>query len=113
MEELTQQQISQKIWIMNNMDKIRANNKRYRENHPDRVRETYRKWWAKNKDKLAEKNREKSRQYYQEHKEEIFIKNKEYRKEYYEKNREEILRKNKERYWQKKAAMEIKSEKRN
>lgn len=110
MEELTQRQIATKIWYMNNADKIRANNKRYRENHPDRVRETWNNWWKKNKEKYAEKNRENFRRYYQEHKEEIYLRTKDYRKAYYEKNKEEILRKNKERYWRKKAAKELKSE---
>lgn len=110
MEELTQSQISKKIWQMNNMDKIKANNKRYRERHPDRVRETWNNWWRKNKEKFAEQNRENFRRYYHEHKEEINLRRKDYLKEYYEKNREEILRKSREKYWRKKAAKELKDE---
>jgi len=71
-------------YYKNNPDKQKG----YREKRKEQRKETYEKWYQKNKEDYLKKRKEEY--------------NKEKKREYYLKNKEEIDRKNMERYWKKK-----------
>ena len=122
-EDKTLKQIKRKIYFLENKEKIYAQNKKWRENNKDKMREIYRKKHYKDmkNPEFVEKKRERGRRYYQNHKEEnsircmeYYLNNKEKIKlranNYYQEHKEEILKKKKEYYMKKKLAKEIKSE---
>lgn len=77
-----------KEYKQNNKEKVRETERKYKQNNKEKVREWEKKWRENNKDK----KREWDKRYQENNKEKIRVR----RKEYYESNKEEIRKKQKE-----------------
>ena len=62
----------------------------------EKIKEYYKEYYQKNKERLREKRKEYYKEYYQKNKERLREKKKEYLKEYYQKNKERLREKKKE-----------------
>jgi hypothetical protein len=77
----------QKKWQEENRDKVNANSQRYRKRHPDRRRESNRKWNHKRRERDPDYNKRKCRKYRDKYPERV----KEYAQRYRLKLRAEVI----------------------
>ena len=82
-----------KEYYTKNSEIIKARAKKYRENNPNRVKETETKRHFKHKEERNAYSNEHNKEYYEKNKTALLLK----KKEYYKKNKENILKKMKEK----------------
>lgn len=75
LEGLTHSQIQKKIYQLNNLEKYRENNRRFRKNNPEKSAEYSKKYIeklkAENIEKFREMNRKRALKYYYKHSKEL------------------------------------------